>query len=174
MLVDDRGALVCVSGHPMTGLLGHPPSIASHVVSLFRYFHPGGPWRLDYALRVRDSIIANLLELLRAGPCVFRSPSSTRTRYMWWGLVEGQQSYGSQQHEESLLFIWKVQSLNLEPHRAPRRHSDAQVACLIPLPGFSGSSGFSFTFLPTRLWLAGSMCPRSLYLSLNPYKLCVH
>ena len=67
MLVDDRGALVCVSGHSMTGLLGAPPSIASHVVSLFRYFHPGSdPLELDSRFwEIRDSIVQCELLVLR-------------------------------------------------------------------------------------------------------------
>lgn len=96
MLVDDRGALVCVSGHPMTGLLGAPPSIASHVVSLFRYFHPGSdPLELDSRFwEIRDSIVQCELLVLRVlrFQVSFQHPHKVHVVEGTCGLVEGQQS----------------------------------------------------------------------------------
>ena len=73
------------------GLLGAPPSTASHVVSLFRYFHPGSdPLELDSRFwEIRDSIVQCELLVLR----VLRFQVSFQHPHkVWQGLVEGHQS----------------------------------------------------------------------------------
>lgn len=135
MLVDGRRALVCVSGRPMMGLLGAPPSIASHVVSLFRYFHPGSdPLELDSRFwEIRDSIVQCELLVLRVlrFQVSFQHPHKVRVAGVGRRAAV---TYGSQRHESLCSLSGKCSHLSLEPHGAPRRHSDARVACLIPTP----------------------------------------